>query len=524
MIALWRNTPQREPHEKNSLLLFINSNCKILPLQKDATMNKIYFEAKGEALLKRIGMSKSEFARRMGIRKQNVKALFKTRNLETIYKASEVLGVPFEFLVGYIEEPDLSEIPVVPHEDDIAFSDKNEENLTFESLVGRINYIQDALQAQAAHAINLSLTARNWLVGYYIVEFEQNGKDRAKYGDKLINKLSEKINQRGFEPRRLREYRQLYLVYPILAAEIAKYIKTNQALFMESESSIWRLSSAKLQGIDYQSDKKWRMPSAKLEEWETPPDRLFNRLNYSCLLYLSNIEDSFKRAFYEQETIRGCWTYTELDRQVSSLYYERMGMSKDKNALQKLTTKNTLQISPKEIIHNPVTLEFLDIKPYENNTETKLENAILNNLQRFLLEMGRGFCFEYRQKRILVDQDYFKADLIFYHRILKCHVIIDLKIDRFRHEYASQLNLYMNYYKHEVMQQDDNPPIGILLCTDYGETTVQYAIEGLSQNIFVSKYRLQLPTEDEIRKYMLENITEEDFKRYKEEEKQSYPQ
>ena len=190
-------------------------------------MNKIYFEANGEALLKRIGMSKSEFARRMGIRKQNVKALFKTKNLETIYKASEVLGVPFELLVGYIEEPDLCEIPAVPYEEEIDVQDNSEEHLTFESLVGRINFIQDTLQAQAAHAINLSLTARNWLVGYYIVEFEQNGQDRAKYGDKLINRLSERINRRGFEPRRLREYRQLYLVYPILAAEIAKYLKTN---------------------------------------------------------------------------------------------------------------------------------------------------------------------------------------------------------------------------------------------------------------------------------------------------------
>ena len=189
-----------------------------------------------------------------------------------------------------------------------------------------------------------------------------------------------------------------------------------------------------------------------------------------------------------------------------------MGLSKDKKALQRLTAKNAQQITPREILHNPVTLEFLDIEQQDVYTETKLETAILNNLQRFLLEMGRGFCFEYRQKRILIDQDYYKADLIFYHRILKCHVIIDLKIDRFRHEYASQLNLYMNYYKHEVMQHDDNPPIGLLLCTDYGETTVQYATEGLSQNLFVSKYRLQLPSEDDIRKYMLENITEEQFK------------
>ena len=392
--------------------------------------------------------------------------------------------------------------------------------MNFESLVGRINLIQDALQAQAAHAVNLSLTARNWLVGYYIVEFEQHGEDRAKYGEKLLNRLSERINRKGFEPRRLREFRHLYLIYPVLGVEVARYVKQNQPQLLESDAfSIWRLPSAKLQTSDNQNDEKWRMPSAKLEEWATPPERLFNRLNYSCLLYLTSIDDPLKRAFYEQETIRGCWTYTELDRQVSSQYYERMGLSKDKKALQRLTAKNAQQITPKEILHNPVTLEFLDIEQQDVYTETKLETAILNNLQRFLLEMGRGFCFEYRQKRILIDQDYFKADLIFYHRILKCHVIIDLKIDRFRHEYASQLNLYMNYYKHEVMQEDDNPPIGLLLCTDYGETTVQYATEGLSQNIFVSKYRLQLPSEDDIRKYMLENITEEQFKAMMEEEK-----
>lgn len=390
--------------------------------------------------------------------------------------------------------------------------------MNFESLVGQINQVQDVLQAQAAHAINLSLTARNWLVGYYIVEYEQHGEDRAKYGEKLINRLAEKINRKGFEPRRLREYRQFYAIYPLLGVEVAKYIKSHQPLLLESEaSSIWRMSTAKLQVANTQEIEKWRMSSAKLEEWATPSDRLFNRLNYSCLLYLSGIEDPLKRAFYEQETIRSCWTYKELDRQVSSQYYERMGLSKDKKVLQRLADNNAQQLTPRDIIHDPVSLEFLGLPSQDVVTETKLETTILNHLQMVLMEMGRGFCFEARQKRILIDQDYFKADLIFYHRILKCHVIIDLKIDRFRHEYASQLNLYMNYYKHEVMQADDNPPIGLLLCTDYGETTVQYATEGLSQNLFVSKYRLQLPSEEEIRQYLIESATEADWEEYRKE-------
>jgi predicted nuclease of restriction endonuclease-like (RecB) superfamily len=391
--------------------------------------------------------------------------------------------------------------------------------MNFESLVGRINLIQDALQAQTAHAVNLSLTARNWLVGYYIVEFEQHGEDRAKYGEKLINRLAERINRKGFEPRSLRVYRRIYLVYPQLGTVIETYLQKNSLMLSDSGvTSIWQSLPAELQATENQMDGIWRSALAKLEEWSTPADRLFYKLNYTCLAYLTSIEDPLKRAFYEQETIRGCWTSRELDRQVSSQYYERMGLSKDKKALQRLTAKNAQQVTPRDILHNPVTLEFLGMEQQDVYTETKLETAILNNLQRFLLEMGRGFCFEYRQKRILIDQDYFKADLIFYHRILKCHVIIDLKIDRFRHEYASQLNLYMNYFKHEVMQEDDNPPIGLLLCTDYGETTVQYATEGLSQNLFVSKYRLQLPSEDDIRKYMLENITEEQFKEMMEED------
>ena len=391
--------------------------------------------------------------------------------------------------------------------------------MDFESLVGHINQVQDVLQAQAAHAVNLSLTARNWLVGYYIVEFEQHGEDRAKYGDNLINRLAKEINRKGFEPRRLREYRQIYIVYPQLGTSIESYLQKNgQGTSQSGALSIWQTASAKLQTPENQIDEIWRSASAKLEEWATPPDRLFYRLNFSSLLYIAGLEDSLKRAFYEQEAIRGCWTYRELDRQVSSQYYERMGLSKDKKALQKLAVKNAQQLAPRDILHNPVTLEFLGLESQDVYTETKLESYILNHLQTFLLEMGRGFCFEARQKRILIDQDYFKADLIFYHRILKCHVIIDLKIDRFHHEYASQLNLYMNYYKHEVMQADDNPPIGLLLCTDYGETTVQYATEGLSQNLFVSKYRLQLPSEDDIKQYLLENISEEKFKELKEEE------
>ena len=387
--------------------------------------------------------------------------------------------------------------------------------MNFESLVGHINQVQDVLQAQAAHAVNLSLTARNWLVGYYIVEYEQHGEDRAKYGDKLLKNLARRLNRRGLGERRLYEYRLTYQVYPQLSGIVAEYVVKN------GQDDILRLTTAKSEDSTVLIEKLRSSTAISVvpqEAWQTPAKSLFYKLSATHLIYLSNFDNDLKRAFYEQEAIRGCWTVTELDRQVSSQYYERMGLSKDKKALQKLAVKNAQQLAPRDILHNPVTLEFLGIESQEVYTETKLESYILNHLQAFLLEMGRGFCFEARQKRILIDQDYFKADLIFYHRILKCHVIIDLKIDRFRHEYASQLNLYMNYYKHEVMQADDNPPIGLLLCTDYGVTTVQYATEGLSQNLFVSKYRLQLPSEEDIMQYLLENISEEKFKELREEE------
>ena len=382
----------------------------------------------------------------------------------------------------------------------------------FDSLVGRIHQVQDILQAQAAHAVNLSLTARNWLVGYFIVEFEQHGEDRAKYGANLLKNLAKSLNRRGFGERRLYECRLTYRIYPQLGGIIVDYLVQN------GQNEILRLTSAK-SSVSIMGIEKLQLPTAisvvTQEAWQTTAESLFTKLSASHLVYLSNIENDLKRAFYEQESIRGCWTVKELDRQVSSQYYERMGMSKDKSALHKLTMEGAQQLTPRDIIHNPVTLEFLGLQSQDIFTETKLETAVLNHMQHFLLEMGRGFCFEARQKRILIDKDYFKADLVFYHRILKCHVIIDLKIDRFRHEYASQLNLYLNYFKHEVMQEDDNPPIGMLLCTDYGETTVKYATEGLSQNLFVSKYRLQLPSEEEIRNYLMENISDDVFKTLK---------
>ena len=340
-------------------------------------------------------------------------------------------------------------------------------------------------------------------MGCYIVEFEQNGEDRAAYGEQLLKKLEQRLNTKGLNERRFREFRRLYLVYPQLKEPITQYIASQiqirHTLSAEFIEPIRQLSSAE------SAMNIRRIPSAELgtaKEWIITADRLFNKLTYSNLMLISAIDNPVKRAFYEMETIRGCWSYKELERQIASLYYERSGLSKNKEALSALIRQQATQLQPKDVINTPVTLEFLGLNERALVTENDLEQSILDNLQRFLLEMGHGFCFEARQKRILIDEDYFFADLVFYHRILKCHVIVELKIDKFRHEYASQLNMYLNYFKAEVMQPDDNPPIGMLLCTEKGDTLVKYATAGLDPNIFVQKYMIELPSEEEIKKFI----------------------
>jgi predicted nuclease of restriction endonuclease-like (RecB) superfamily len=324
-------------------------------------------------------------------------------------------------------------------------------------------------------------------MGCYIVEFEQNGEDRAAYGEQLLKKLEKRLNTKGLNERRFRYFRRLYLVYPQLKDEVLHYVM--------SGSKIRHTPSAKLQLTDRQNNAL-----------TLSPKKVFNKLPYSHLKSISQLDNPTKRAFYEFEAIRGCWSFRELERQINSLYYERSGLSKNKEALSALVQQQTTQLQPADVINTPLTLEFLGLNERALVTENDLEQAILDNLQKFLLEMGHGFCFEARQKRILIDEDYFFADLVFYHRILKCHVIVDLKIDKFHHEYASQLNMYLNYFKAEVMQPDDNPPIGILLCTEKGDTLVRYATAGLDPNIFVQKYKIQLPSEEEFKRFLSKEI------------------
>lgn len=373
--------------------------------------------------------------------------------------------------------------------------------MNFETLTKHIATIQSALQAQAAHAVNLALTSRNWLMGHYIVEFEQNGEDRAAYGASLLQKLEERLHNKGMTVRRFREYRRLYKIYPQLGQPIARYLSAHGA--------IRRLLTAELDNGQKRRTLSavFEMQDNQQDKWMIPADKLFNRLPYSHLNLISQIDHPVKRAFYEMEAMRGCWSARELERQIASLYYERSGLSQNREALSALVRQQAIPLKPEDIVNNSVTLEFLGLNERALVTENDLEQSILDHLQRFLLEMGHGFCFECRQKRLLIDGDYFFVDLVFYHRILKCHVIVELKLDKFRHEYASQLNLYLNYFKAEVMQPDDNPPIGILLCSEKGDTLVRYATAGLDPHLFVRKYLVELPSEEEIKTFLTSRNT-----------------
>ncbi|MCL2144789.1 MAG: PDDEXK nuclease domain-containing protein [Endomicrobia bacterium] len=370
--------------------------------------------------------------------------------------------------------------------------------MNFNYLVKQIQSIQNALQASAVHAINTALTIRNWLIGYYIVEFEQKGQDRAKYGEKLLQKLSKQLRIKGLEERRLRDFRQFYITYPQISDEIHSFLP---------DISIRHLSSAKTSSVIRHSASAELKLSGKM---------LVNKLSYTHLRWIMKIDNPAKRAFYEIEAIKGCWSVAELERQINTLYYERSGLSKNKKALSALANSNSVELKPRDIVNTPIALEFLGLNERALVTETDLEQAILDHIQQFLLEMGRGFCFEARQKRILIGNDYFFADLVFYHRILKCLVIVELKIDKFKHEYASQLNMYLNYFKAEEMSKGDNAPIGILLCADKDATQVKYATAGLDKNIFVKKYMIALPKEKELKEYIEKEIKEQNFIRHKE--------
>lgn len=307
----------------------------------------------------------------------------------------------------------------------------------------------------------------------------------------LSDKLSE-TGTKGFSDRNLRLYRQFYLEYP----------------------KIWQFIIAKFQGVDNQLFGIWQSPIAKskasLPEFDNKHESvaieiLIDKLSYTHFVELIKISEPLKRTFYEFQSIKNNWNVEQLQRNINSLLYERVGLSKNKeNMLAKLKNESLQQIP--DIIKSPYLLEFIGIEERAEYSETDLEQAIINHLQKFLIELGRGFCFEARQKRITFNNRHYRIDLVFYQRILKCHVLIDLKMGEFDHADAGQMNVYLNYYKENEMSDGDNPPVGIILCSQKDDALVHYATGGLPQDVFVSRYMLQLPTENELKQIINQEI------------------
>ena len=235
-------------------------------------------------------------------------------------------------------------------------------------------------------------------------------------------------------------------------------------------------------------------------------ERLITSLSFSHFVELIPIEEPLKRAFYEIECIRGNWSVRELTRQIATLYFERSGLSKNKKKLSAMVQSGTELAEPKLAIRDPYIFEFLGIKSREVMSESDLENGLLDKLQDFLLELGNGFCFEARQKRILIGSTHGFVDLVFYHRILKCHVLVELKVDKFTHEHIGQLNTYVTWYRKNMMSKGDNPPVGILLCAQKDHALVEYALAGMDNSLFVSKYQLELPKKDDIQRFLEEQM------------------
>lgn len=369
--------------------------------------------------------------------------------------------------------------------------------MNFNSLVTNITQTHASLQQATASAINRHLTIRNWLIGFYIVHFEQKGEDRAKYGDLLLKKLAGYIKIKGLSETNLRLNRQFYLYYPQVYEALPNELKKNLIEIHQTVSDEFQLNENQL----IKGNITATAPINGI-----PADKLLTKLSFSHFAELIQLKDDLKRLFYEVESIKGNWSVRELNRQINSLYFERCGMSLRPDKLSAMITDKAEKFQPEDVIKSVYAFEFLGLHPKEVVEESQVETALLNNLQDFMLEMGHGFCLEARQKKILIGDEYYFIDIVFYHRILKCHVLLELKMEKFQHWSAGQLNTYLNYYKKEVMQADDNPPVGILLVTNKNETLVEYATAGMDNKLFVSKYLAVLPDKNQLERLVMEEL------------------
>lgn len=383
---------------------------------------------------------------------------------------------------------------------ELPVEDWSQNTHSFDELTKIIRDTHDAAQTTAVKAINRMQTMRNWLYGYYIIEFEQHGKDRAEYGTQLLKRLEERVNRKGLTETLFKNSRKFYRLYPQMVENIIGVISptvSDKLLESKDASGLCDTQMTENEHVE-------KSPTVS-DGFRTTGQMIISRLSFSHIVEIMTVDDPLARYFYEQECIKCTWSVRELRRQISTNLYVRTGISSNPEKMLSLPSlqghdNNELQI------RQPFTFEFLGLKANEVVDEKDIENALIDHLQDFLLELGKGFCFESHQKRIIIDDEYYYPDLVFYNRILHCGVIIELKDEEFSHQNLGQLNAYVSHYKEHEMQPGDNPPIGILLCTRKGKKMVEYALAGMDNQLFVSTYMLQLPDKKTLEDFLLKQL------------------
>jgi predicted nuclease of restriction endonuclease-like (RecB) superfamily len=347
--------------------------------------------------------------------------------------------------------------------------------------VGIVDLLQ-AARVQAARSVNALMTASYWEIGRRIVEAEQKGKRRAGYGEQLIERLTADLTAqfgRGFSRQNLWQMRSFYLNWP--PEQILQTVS--------GESAIRQTASDKPQTASAISAPLQAIPARLAAVAARFP------LPWSAYVRLLSVKSDPARGFYETEALRGGWSVRQLDRQIDSQFYERTALSRNKTAMltKGAVAKPEDTITPDEAIKDPYVLEFLNLK--DEYSEAELEEALIHRLQDFLLELGDDFAFVGRQKRLRLDDTWFRVDLVFFHRRLRCLVIIDLKVGKFTYADAGQMHLYLNYARANWMREDENPPVGLILCSRKGAAEAHYALEGLSNKVLAAEYQTVLPSE-----------------------------
>lgn len=352
-----------------------------------------------------------------------------------------------------------------------------------------VDLLQNARQ-QVLRTVNSTMVYTYFEVGRVIVEEEQNGKERAEYGKQILKGLSEQLTKefgKGFSLRNLEQIRQFYLTYS------------------KSETLLRIFNIQKAQSLSAElKTKKTQTLNAEFNKFEYQTLISFFKLTWSHYVFLMRIEDEKERSFYEIESIKNNWSVRELKRQYDSALFIRLALSRDKEGILKLANEGQIIEKPKDIIKDPYILEFLGLPELNQYSESELEERIINKLEHFLLELGQGFAFVARQQRITFDEKHFRIDLVFYNRILKSFVLIDLKIGELKHQDIGQMQMYVNYYDRNKRLEDENKTIGIVLCQNKSDLVVEYTLPDNNEQIFASKYKTILPTKEEFKR-LIEN-------------------